>query len=244
MIILRFDDITNKMNWSNFNKIKESLLKYKIRPIIGVIANCKDPYFDNFEENEHFWNDIHELYLNGWEIAIHGYDHFYINNNPGNLKINKRSEFAGLSYDEQYVKIYNSLKIFEKNNIYPRLFMAPSHSYDDVTLKVLFDLNINLITDGYGFNAYFKSNIIHIPQLTSFFVTAFISRRLHFTVCIHLNELSEKEIIILNNNIDYFAKMNLIGDVDISIQNTRKYTFINYFISNIFMAFRYIKRIG
>ena len=40
--LLRFDDIAPNMNWRLFYKIKELLIKYKIKPILGVIPNNKD----------------------------------------------------------------------------------------------------------------------------------------------------------------------------------------------------------
>ena len=47
--LLRFDDIAPNMNWRLFYKIKELLIKYKIKPILGVIPNNKDKELKNFQ---------------------------------------------------------------------------------------------------------------------------------------------------------------------------------------------------
>ena len=47
--LLRFDDIAPNMNWRLFYKIKELLIKYKIKPILGVIPNNKDKELKKFQ---------------------------------------------------------------------------------------------------------------------------------------------------------------------------------------------------
>ena len=98
--LIRVDDICNGCNLKNFLKFKKILLKYKIKPIIAVIPNNRDPnlLYQKLETNKIFWKRIKNLQQNlGWTIGMHGYNHIYSNSNSGMLKINKFSEFAGVS---------------------------------------------------------------------------------------------------------------------------------------------------
>ncbi len=109
----------------------------------------------------------------------------------GILKINNRSEFAGLEFEEQLGKLKEAINIFNKNRIATSIFMAPSHSFDMNTLKALEKVGINQITDGYGLFPYRIENIIFLPQLFA------KPRKLPiglYTFCLHLNTMSENEI--------------------------------------------------
>ncbi len=167
----RIDDISWDMNYKNFERIRDLLFKYDIRPVIGVIPNNKDEKLrtqsqGNGISEEKLWDEVKMLQKEkGWSIALHGYEHRYVNNESGMFNVNKQSEFAGLSYEEQYEKIQNGLDIFSKHNIIADAFMAPGHSLDFNTVKVLHDCEINVITDGKKALPYCKNGILFIPQI-------------------------------------------------------------------------------
>lgn len=189
--IVRFDDITPNMAWSKFSIFEDFLLEYNIKPIIGVVPNCKDEklYFE--ESNLNFWGKIQFFQKNGWAIAQHGYTHQYETNNGGILGINKNSEFAGLPYNVQLEKITKGKAILQEKNVWQPIFMAPSHSFDENTIKALQYSDFKYITDGYGVYPYKIKNLIAIPQL--------FSKPFHFgygiyTICIHVNTMNEMQI--------------------------------------------------
>ena len=76
-ILIRFDDIAENMNWKMFDKVVILLNEKNIKPVLGVIPNNKDPDLLKYPKKDNFWKKINDLKDNGWEIAMHGYDHLY-----------------------------------------------------------------------------------------------------------------------------------------------------------------------
>lgn len=242
--LLRFDDITEQMAWSKFLPLKEELEKNKISSILGVVPNCKDKHLNIENVKEDFF-DIIRYYKNyGDTITQHGTTHVYTQSDSGLLNINPFSEFAGLSYDEQYKKLKIGKEFLVKEQVWQPYFMAPAHSFDTNTLKALSDLKFQAITDGYGFYPYIEENIILVPQL--------FSKPINFgfgisTICLHINQMTDKEIenilAFIKNNRQYFINFEealelvpkTLIDKGIDI-TTRKV------ISNVLPLIRNIKR--
>lgn len=83
----------------------------------------------------------------------------------GIIHINKKSEFTGLSLEEQKFKLKKAIKIFKDKKIIPRIWIAPKHNFDENTLIALKDeCNINFISDGIALKPYYDMNIYWIPQ--------------------------------------------------------------------------------
>lgn len=205
-IIFRLDDICPDMNYKNFRKIKELFFRYNIKPIIGVIPNCRDEVLkyqaqgDSVDEIK-FWKEIKELQdEQGWDIALHGFDHVYISKDSGIFGTNKRAEFAGLPYDVQYKKIKEGKKILESKGLTVKAFMAPSHSLDWNTVKALKENGIFVITDGISAFPYVKNGMLFIPQISSW-----PQKRLYGidTVCFHVNCWTDKMFEELKCFLEY-----------------------------------------
>ena len=73
----------------------------------------------------------------GWCLALHGYDHVYLSGSGGLNPVNARSEFAGLPLEAQKEKISAGLALLREQGIEPRVFFAPSHTFDENTLTAL-----------------------------------------------------------------------------------------------------------
>lgn len=76
--LVRLDDACPTMFQDNWDRIEEILDRYSIKPIVGVIPDCKDRSvgFDN-PIDESFWNKVKMWDSKGWEIALHGLHHTY-----------------------------------------------------------------------------------------------------------------------------------------------------------------------
>lgn len=241
--IFRLDDIAENMNEKNYLKLKKIFLKYDIKPIIGVIPNNQDPMLLSFPKvSFNFWEEVYQRQNdNQWTIAQHGYTHEYETNSSGILKINNRSEFAGLSYEKQMIKIKKGLKILNEKNIKTNMFMAPAHSFDENTVEVLKAQGFKYLTDGYGLFPYKFNNITFIPQLFS------KPRKMPYgiyTWCLHLNNMSDEDI----KDIESFIKKNYkkIINVEESMMyesNTTVQMIINKVIGIILKQLRRIKNI-
>ena len=218
--IIRFDDICPSMNWDVWSEIENILLKYKIKPILAVVPDNQDEKLNCCTKNEKFWDKIHSLQNLGWTIALHGYQHKYVTDNSGIIGINNRSEFAGLNYKNQQLKLKNAIKIFKYNKIKTNTWVAPAHSFDENTIKILSEIGINIISDGYYFRPLIKYDKIWIPQqLWKFRAFPFGL----WTICYHINSYNKNDIknftdSIINNK-DKIISVNEIHSLNISNEN-------------------------
>jgi len=207
--IVRLDDACPQMNYKKWRKVEKILDKYEIKPIVAVIPNNKDYSFKWKELNDtNFWDIVKKWQKKEWVIAMHGYDHVYKTRNPGIVPLNFKSEFAGLSYDEQKEKIINGYGIFAKKNILPKVWIAPGHSFDKVTLELLHKYtNIEIINDGFFKYPCKKYNFKWLPQQLWHFKQ---KKAGVFTICLHPNEMKDKDFyemeMFLKDNKDLFVK--------------------------------------
>jgi len=166
-ILIRLDDIAENMNWPLMKKCELLFDKYNIKPLLGVVSNNKDPELLSYQKNDNFWEQIRMWKKKRWEISMHGYTHIYDRetNKKDYFNYGGKSEFFGHSYDEQFLRINKSLKIFKKENIEIRSFFAPNHTYDENTFSALKANNIKNIIDGYGLMPFEKEKLNFFPQL-------------------------------------------------------------------------------
>ncbi|MBO5868921.1 MAG: DUF2334 domain-containing protein [Oscillospiraceae bacterium] len=136
-IVFRLDDICPQMDHAKFHRMRKIFEEYGVKPIIGVVPDCKDPLLNCSEEDPDFWEMIRSLQADGWTIAMHGCYHLYVTKSSGLLSNGRRSEFAGLSYEEQYRKLEYGRDKLREHGIETDVFMAPSHSFDKKTIKAL-----------------------------------------------------------------------------------------------------------
>lgn len=203
MLSFRLDDIAPGLNRANLDRFEEIFDSFSIKPLIGVVPDCKDPNLkvDTCNEDE-FWKNVLRLQDKGWTVALHGYQHVYCNDNSGMLDANPFSEFAGLDYEEQVEKISKGLEILRGHGIVPSIFMAPGHTFDVNTLNALVANGIFKITDGYSKQIYKKAGITFYPcKLSEPKTVSGID-----TVCIHLNNWKDEDfkslVKFINKNID------------------------------------------
>ncbi|MDB4177207.1 DUF2334 domain-containing protein [Schleiferiaceae bacterium] len=193
MLILRLDDITEQMNWERFEEIEILCSKHNIRPILGVIPLNRDESFTGQQSrsSSYLFTKLKNLQKAGWCIAQHGTYHLYHNNYDDVLRINNKSEFSGLPYNDQLELIRLGKHHLESMGLNINMFMAPSHSFDRNTVLALNELGFKYMTDGYHWQKYQFGGICFIPQLfASFF---YMSNFGIWTVCLHINTYSDKD---------------------------------------------------
>tara|TARA_B100000886_G_scaffold267962_1_gene192090 strand:+ start:107 stop:844 length:738 start_codon:yes stop_codon:yes gene_type:complete len=210
--LIRIDDVHESMNWINMNMLIAIFRKYRVNALLGVIPKCEDKKLIFAEKKKDFYDFLRLCIRSGDIVAQHGYTHVYDSSCSGMLEINNKSEFAGHPYRVQYNRIKLGKKILEDQNLWNGIFMPPAHSYDQVTLDVLNDLDFKAITDGYGFYPLYYSNILHIPQLFSRFIKVIPGIQQN---CIHPNiinkfEIKKLERFIDQNNLKFTTYQELI----------------------------------
>ena len=199
---MRLDDAAEKMDTEKWNRMEQLLDKYSIKPLVGVIPICKDPMMDKYETDSDFWNKVHRWIDKGWIIALHGYEHVYCTEDGGINQVNERSEFAGLPLAEQKRKIREGVNVFRDHGIEPEVFFAPSHTFDENTIKALKeDSNIRIISDTIANKPYTKYGMTFIPQQSGNVRNLPLDT---VTFCYHPNMMHEEDF----QRLDQFFEKN------------------------------------
>ncbi|MGG5460568.1 DUF2334 domain-containing protein [Clostridium sp. B9] len=240
--IYRIDDITEDMNWSNFNRCISIFSKYKVVPLIGVVPENNDEDLKIEKINKDFWKIIKHLKDQGTvEVCQHGYTHVLDSEGESILKSNfgfkRESEFTGKDYCEQLKRIRRGKEILSENGIETETFMAPSHTFDINTLKALKELGFKNITDGIGLTPYEICGIKLVPQQ--------FGRPREFpigliTICMHINAYSEKDFEILENHVKRNQRSAIRFSDGIKIKENRG---LNNIFKINYLALRKIKKI-
>jgi len=234
--ILRFDDVTPQMTWSNFLPLKMFVEDFGIKSILGVVPDSLDDALSKEPKVEKFYELVRTWSAYGDAIAQHGTNHVYDSTSSGILEINSKSEFAGHSFSKQFNKLQKGKEILVNESVWQPWFMPPAHSFDKVTIKVLKALDFLAVTDGYGFYPYVCDSILFIPQLTSF------PLKIGFgvcTICLHINTMTSYDIsqikkFILHNHNKFvdFKDVVASGSVDhkvaILLREISKYLLKSY----------------
>lgn len=162
-ILIRFDDICPTMNWEQWDRAESLLNKFNVKPLIGVIPDCKDPDLMIDEARPDFWDWVRQKQQCGYAIAMHGVNHVFCSPHHGILNYRMNSEFAGLSYEEQLHKIKQGREILESHGVKTDIFFAPAHSYDENTVKALAACGFKYVSDGKSSKAYVWHGVKFLP---------------------------------------------------------------------------------
>lgn len=162
-ILVRFDDICPTMDFTQWERADKILRKYQIKPLLGVIPECKDPELHIEPEHKDFWEWIKNLQSQGYTLAMHGCYHLYRTKCRGIVNSGYNSEFAGLPFEEQYQLIIYGKKKLKEHGIDTDIFFAPAHSYDENTLKALAKAGFKYVSDGKSRKPYELHGIKCIP---------------------------------------------------------------------------------
>ncbi|WLT30005.1 DUF2334 domain-containing protein [Geothrix sp. PMB-07] len=198
--LLRFDDLCPTMDWTVWDALERIMDEQGVRPILGVVPDNRDPKLSVAPGAPDFWERVRRWQAKGWAIGLHGYQHTYVNAEPGLLHLNKQSEFAGLSFEAQHEKLRLGLAIFEREGVRADVWIAPAHSFDWVTVSALNALGLRVISDGFAFKPY------RDPQGSIWVPQQFASMRPMpfglWTFCYHPNGLSLKGIETFRHSLE------------------------------------------
>jgi predicted deacetylase len=192
------------MNWAVWQRIEQFLDAYRVCPILAVVPDNKDQELNVSAPRPDFWNQVRIWQDKGWTIGVHGYQHLYVTEDSGILRLNQRSEFAGLPYEVQLAKLRSATTIFERESILPQVWVAPSHSFDWQTVQALKGTGIRIISDGLSrFPHLDSSGMLWVPQQLWRFraVPAGI-----WTVCFHHNRWGDAQLERFRSELDMYAE--------------------------------------
>jgi len=182
--LLRVDDLCPTVHHERWSSVRELIREFRIRPILAVIPDNEDAALEKWTANPGFWEEMRALEREGAAIAMHGYRHECTVRARSLVPLHRRSEFAGLSLDVQRGYIRSGLALLRSEGLTPRLFVAPKHSFDRMTLLALSKEGLPYLSDGFARVPFQREGVTWIPQqLWS------PSRRESglWTICIHPN---------------------------------------------------------
>jgi predicted deacetylase len=198
--LIRLDDACDTMDRNKWHLIERVLDQHAIKPIVAVIPDNRDPALVFGERDEVFWNKVRTWAMKGWTIGMHGHTHV-MHSTDGEVLVPfyARSEFVGLSLQDQAVKIRTAWQLFLDERIVPEVWVAPAHSFDVLTLEALrAETSIRVVSDGIAWDTYYEHGFHWIPQQ----MWRLAHRRTGlWTVCLHPNDMSEAAIASLDQVI-------------------------------------------
>jgi predicted deacetylase len=188
--LVRFDDVCPTMDHRTWAAIERLLVELDVRPIVSIVPDNRDPALMVAGSDPAFWDRVRAWDARGWTIAMHGYQHRYVTDQPGLIGLNRYSEFAGLSREEQEDKLRSGLQVFAREGVDPTVWVAPAHSFDGTTVELLHELGVRIISDGlFPLPHVDRRGMLWIPQQLWRFYPAFAGV---WTVCVHPNTLGER----------------------------------------------------
>lgn len=186
------------MDRAKWQRMEDILEKYGVKPLVGIIPANADPKTMIAPEDADFWKKARLWEKKGWSIALHGYDHVCITQEGGINPVHHRSEFAGLSFNEQAEKIEKGYQILKERNVEPAYFFAPSHTFDKTTLKAIKDCtSIRMISDLIATKPYKRGEFTVVPCQMGKLREMPISG--YWCACYHPNNMKEGEFEALES---------------------------------------------
>jgi peptidoglycan/xylan/chitin deacetylase (PgdA/CDA1 family) len=183
------DDITAGMRWDRFDRFRRLFERHDVKPLIGIVPDNRNPDLELERPNPRFWDIMRELRSQGWSIAQHGYQHRELSSAAGILGVSKKSEFAGRPEAEQLAGIRTGRHILAEQGLSTTIWMAPWHSFDELTLHLLYEAGFSHVSDGYALFPYTLSGLHFVPCQSSRPTTFPVGV---FTVCLHANTAREE----------------------------------------------------
>jgi hypothetical protein len=219
--LIRLDDACAEMNGERWRRVEELLDEFEIRPIVAVVPDNQDSELNRQAADPAFWDRVRRWQSKGWAIAMHGHTHvMHATNERLLVPYYKRSEFAGLSLEQQKEKIRAAWRIFLSQGIEPQIWVAPAHSFDRLTLVALREeTSIRVVSDGIAWDTFYAYGFHWIPQQ----LWKLVSRRSGlWTVCLHPNQIDGQAAEELRSHIGGEFRRRIISLNDVALTTRGK----------------------
>lgn len=237
-LLIRLDDLNPYMSPIVLEEIKIICKKYKNSVLLCVIPFCEDRcLIKNRDLGEVFWNAMRFCQDQNSVIGLHGLNHKLFKNNRKQLfPLSDKTEFCGVSFNNQYNMIDKGKKFLESKGLDVRFFAPPAHSMDMNTILVLRELNINVVSDGFFPSCTLWKGIKWLPLKIWRENTAFLGE--FSTVCKHPKEIKGKYKFKLNPPKNIF-----LSDFENEISKTKKINFFDIFYHYFYVVIFKLNRI-
>jgi len=187
--LLRFDDLCPTMDRARWEWYLPLIARYRLKPILAVVPDNQDPELNRGPVHVGFWGEMRGLQADGATIGMHGYQHLCLTDGAGLIPMHRQTEFAGAPKDCQREWIRAGLTILRGHGLRPTVWVAPRHGFDRVTLEILRDEGIDVVSDGFASRPFRRSGVTWIPQQ----LWGPEQRRSGlWTICVHPNTADER----------------------------------------------------
>lgn len=239
--LIRLDDACPYMDREKWQRMEDILDKFGVKPLVGIIPSNNDPKTKIEPEDNSFWEKAHSWEKKGWSIALHGFDHVCISD--GGMKgLNpfwRRSEFAGLPLEQQCEKLRKGYAVLKGHGFEPKFFFAPSHTFDDNTLKALqTETDIRIISDTIALKPYKRGDFVFVPQISGHCSKMPIGGV--YTFCFHPNTMKDSAFVALEHFLERY-RVYFIDFESINIEGVKKKSLLDKFISSVFFGLRKVR---
>jgi predicted deacetylase len=200
--LLRFDDLCPTMDRGRWKRFRGLIERFGVRPILAVIPDNCDPELDHDPPYSGFWEEMRALETGGAAIGLHGYRHLCMRAGRSLIPMHGRTEFAGASLEMQRSWIEAGLGMLRERGLRPQVFVAPRHGLDQVTLRVLREVGIGLVSDGFARQPFRHLGLVWIPQQ----VWEPVEKESGlWTICLHSNSATDQDVAALEAFLARFS---------------------------------------
>lgn len=220
--LIRLDDACPTMAHVKWQRLESLLDAVGIKPIVAVVPDNQDAELHISPPDSLFWNTVRRWQNKGWTIAMHGYQHQFhpVDRRKLLLPFYDRSEFAGLSYEEQAEKVRHSWRLFQEQGVELSVWVAPAHCFDRVTLDALrAETPIRIVSDGIACEPFFDYGFYWIPQQLWHLLD---KKSGVWTVCLHPNSMSDMQFSALATALRGAYAGRVVGVADIDLPERGK----------------------
>lgn len=235
--LIRLDDACPQMDSAKWSKMEALLDKFCIKPLVGIIPHNMDTQTIIDDVNDGFWALALEWQKKGWKIALHGYNHVYATKCGGINPVHNRSEFAGLPLDAQIDKVSKGYMLLKTKGLYAEYFFAPSHTYDENTIKALMQSTpIHALSDTmarypYKYNDEFTIIPCQMGKCRNIPMSGY------WTFCYHPNTMSD----LAFEEFEFFLAANkskFISFDELPIEKAGKKGLFDFFLNRAYLTLR------
>ena len=162
--LLRFDDLCPTIVKTRWQRLLSLIEEFGIHPILGVIPDNQDRKLHLAPEDPTFWQTMRSLQAAGATVALHGYRHMCSSFGNSLVPLHADSEFAGVPEETQRRWIRAGLEILRREELDPKIWVAPRHGFDAATLRCLRKEGIGVLSDGFARRPFTRQGMTWIPQ--------------------------------------------------------------------------------
>ncbi len=186
--LLRFDDLCPTMSSARWQRFKQLIEEFGVRPILAVVPDNCDPELEIADPDPAFWEQMRMMQSAGATIGLHGYRHLCQSEGKSLLPLHRTTEFSGVAEETQRLLIRAGLEILRGQGLSPRIWVAPRHGFDYGTLRALREEGIGLLSDGLARIPFTRGGLTWIPQQ----LWAPVEKSMGvWTICLHANTAAD-----------------------------------------------------